>query len=294
MTLGKSHIHDIDLRDDVVIKRYRSWARREPHREWAALSLVATHVPGLAPVPLRARLDGVPPWIMMTRLPGLPLDGRHVTSDQVAAVADALTLLHRAVPADAVQELRPAVWTPSAAVTRARTWAERNPDPGGDDPLVAEAFARGREWLTGPVPDRLTAGPAAPVLGLADGDVSNYLWNPITGQAHVIDWEHAGRSDRAFELAEVAEHISHADGDRFLSHLTLSSAEAARVRDFRILLAVSWLLMLGPQGPCPARAGTGELERQAGRVLALLGHEPAAKPRRRVFTLARPYLGWLS
>ncbi|MEV6038094.1 hypothetical protein AB0L65_43590 [Nonomuraea sp. NPDC052116] len=58
-----------------MIKRYRSWERGEHRREWAVLNVLALHAPGLAPAPVRADLDGSPPRVVMSRLPGTPLRG---------------------------------------------------------------------------------------------------------------------------------------------------------------------------------------------------------------------------
>ncbi|MEV1174405.1 aminoglycoside phosphotransferase family protein, partial [Nonomuraea sp. NPDC049784] len=58
--------HRLDIRDDIVVKRYTSWGRGEPHREWAALTLLAEHAPDLAPAPVEAALDAHPPLIVMT------------------------------------------------------------------------------------------------------------------------------------------------------------------------------------------------------------------------------------
>ncbi|MDX3108370.1 phosphotransferase [Nonomuraea angiospora] len=144
----------------------------------------------------------------------------------------------------------------------------------GDSPCARRAFALGTAWLSGPSLDRLPINPFPSVLGMADGNLANYLWDAATARVRIIDWEDSGLADRAFELAEVAEHISHVDGDLdsdlLLAHLDLTSAEAARVHDFRRLLALGWLLMLGPDGPAARRNPPGTLDRQAERVLALL------------------------
>ena len=74
---GRAATHEIrvDAGRDVVVKRFRSWDRGEPTREWTALTLLARHAPGLAPAPLRARLTADAPVIEMSRLPGVPLGG---------------------------------------------------------------------------------------------------------------------------------------------------------------------------------------------------------------------------
>ena len=44
-----------------------------------------------------------------------------------------------------------------------------------------------------------------------------------------------------------------------------------RVRDFRRLIALGWFLQLGPDGPATPHNPAGTLERQADRLLQLLG-----------------------
>ncbi|WP_214316902.1 hypothetical protein [Nonomuraea sediminis] len=75
MTADRFSTHHLELGDDAVTKRYTAWDRGEPHREWAALTLLAEHMPGLAPTPVRAELDASPPTIVMTRLPGRVMRG---------------------------------------------------------------------------------------------------------------------------------------------------------------------------------------------------------------------------
>ncbi|MEV0754977.1 aminoglycoside phosphotransferase family protein [Streptosporangium sp. NPDC050280] len=272
MTVSQSTTHDLDIGDHVVIKRYRSWERREPHREWAALTLLAEHAPGLAPAPIQADLDAAPPVVVMSRLPGRVLRGEHATSEQVAAVAAALARLHQAIPTHVIETVEPAAWGPAAAVTKVRTWADKQPNLG-EDPLALRAYQAGTAWLASAAPDALTTDPLPPVLGLSDGNHANYLWDDH--QVRIIDWEDSGRSDRMFELAEVAEHISRVDGtfdaEHLLANSDLTRQETARVRDFRRLLALGWFLMLGPDGPFASRNPEGTLERQAERVLHLLG-----------------------
>ncbi|MFI6182520.1 phosphotransferase [Nonomuraea sp. NPDC051191] len=271
VTLGRC-THNLDIQDDVVVKRYTSWERGEPGREWAALTLLGEHAPNLAPAPIQAALEADPPMIVMSRLPGHVLRGQHATGEQLTAMAAALTRLHQ-IPTAAVEAIAPAAWGPAAAVHKTRAWAEKQPDLG-DDPLVQEAFQAGAAWLASTAPDKLMVNPLPPVLGLADGNRANYLWSPSEGRVRLIDWEDSGRNDRAFELGEVCEHISRLDGtldaDQLLSHIDLASGEAARVRDFRRLIALGWFLQLGPHGPATPHNPPGTLQAQAERVLLLL------------------------
>ncbi|MFF4411387.1 phosphotransferase family protein [Streptosporangium sp. NPDC001559] len=265
--------HHLELGDSVVIKRYASWNRGEPHREWTALTLLAEHAPGLAPTPVEAALDGDPPVITMSRLPGHVLRGTHATDEQIGALAAALNRLHR-IPAAVVRTLQPAPWGPAVAVDKVRTWADKQPDLG-DDPLVRRAYQAGVSWLSSTAPDELTVNPFPPVIGLADGNHANYLWDDHERRIRLVDWEDSGRNDRAFELGEVTEHISRLDGsldaEELLAHLDLAPQEARRVHDFRRLIALMWFLQLGPDGPATPHNPAGTLERQARSVLRLFG-----------------------
>ena len=65
--------HELDIGAEQVTKRFRSWERGEPAREWHALVSLRQFAPGLAPAPLGADLTGDPPHVTMSRLPGVPL-----------------------------------------------------------------------------------------------------------------------------------------------------------------------------------------------------------------------------
>jgi len=49
------------MADGHVVKRFRSWDRGEPEREWRALNVLAEFAPALAPAPLSAHLDAALP-----------------------------------------------------------------------------------------------------------------------------------------------------------------------------------------------------------------------------------------
>ncbi|MEV0228916.1 aminoglycoside phosphotransferase family protein [Nonomuraea sp. NPDC050786] len=266
--------HSVEIGDDVVSKRYRSWDRGEPFREWTALTLLAQHVPGLAPTPVEAAFDAHPPTITMTRLPGRVLRGEHATGEQISAVAAALSRLHRAIPTRVVEALEPAPWGPAIAVDKIRKLAGEHPDLG-EGPDVRQAYQQGSAWLDSAEPDRLVANPHPPVLGLADGNHANLLWDDHERRVRLIDWEDSGRTDRAFELGELTEHISRIDGtldaEQLLGHIDLAPGEAERVRGFRRLIALGWFLQLGPDGAATPHNPVGTLERLAERVLHLLG-----------------------
>jgi len=259
--------HIVDIGEDEVVKRFRSWDRGGHLREWQALTLLASYAPDLAPAPLSADLTSVPPQVRMSRLPGLPLDGQAVTPGNLDAVAAAISRLHAAVPRDVVAGLRPQPWLEVGVVDRMRSIVAGRRAPGGDA-LARAAFDAGMRWL-GRAADPLP-GLHSVVFGQGDGNLANYLWDGE--RVRLVDFEDSGRSDRAYELAAFAEHLSvwHDAGietGALLGRFELTGAERERVLFFRRTFTFYWLLKLLDQRE--NRPDT--LHRQAGRLLAVLG-----------------------
>ena len=268
--------HLVAIGEDEVVKRFRSWDRGEHLREWQALTLLASYAPDLAPAPLSADLTSVPPQVRMSRVPGLPLDGlaldrlppdgQAVTPGHLDAVAAAISRLHAAVPRDVVAGLRPQPWLEVGAVSRMQSIVAESPAADGDAPARA-AFDAGMRWLgraADPQPE-----PHSVVFGQGDGNLANYLWDGE--RVRLVDFEDSGRSDRAYELAAFAEHLSvwHDAGietGALLGRFELTRAERERVLFFRRAFTFYWLLKLLNQRE--NRPDT--LHRQAGRLLAVL------------------------
>lgn len=269
MIMHTTHEVSIDRARGIVVKKFRSAGRDEPAREWAALTLLARHAPGLAPAPVRADLDAEYATIEMTWLLGTPLGGAPLTAAQAQALAAALQRLWSSVPSP---HGYPAT-TPSAerlaATIRSMLTAGSEM---GDDPAVTRACAVGTEWLnSGALADPHPGSGA--VLGQGDPNLANFLWDGR--RIRIVDFEDSGPSERAFELAIFTEHISawsdtRLDADSFLALFDLTGAEAARLHSFRCLTALFWLLLLRPGGPASARNPPGTLQRQASRLLTLL------------------------
>jgi Ser/Thr protein kinase RdoA (MazF antagonist) len=261
------HTHGLDLRSDVVVKRFRSSARGEPQREWRALTLLARYAPGLAPAPVQAALAADPPVVVMSRLAGAPLRGTVTGDEQVKAMARAVATMHEAIPARLVADLPWVSTHPAVMVDRLRaSFAEH---PPATDPLVAQALKAGRRWLTHTHLTRSPRGLPA-VFGHGDGNLANYLWDGAA--IRVVDFEDSGRSDRAFELAEVVEHVStwsdsHFDTQAFLEQFDLDREAASRLHECRRLNALAWLLILRRDDPAHPRNPPGTLQRQADRLL---------------------------
>src|SRR5689334_13327924 len=100
-----THEIQVDAGRGVVTKRFRSWDRGEPVREWKALTLLAEFAPGLAATPVRADLTADPPVIEMSWLSGGPLGGASLSAAQAEALALALQRLWDAVPRHRLTDL---------------------------------------------------------------------------------------------------------------------------------------------------------------------------------------------
>lgn len=265
--------HDVDVGRHEVVKRFRQWARGEHQREWRALTILAAYAPGLAPTPLGCDLESAPPHIRMSRVPGEPLAARAITAASLEAAAAAVGRLHAAVPAEALARVPQQPWLAAGAIGQLQASAALVRRPDDADPAVQAAFDAATRWLnlaSEPDPAGFT-----PVFGQGDGNVANYLWDGH--QVRLVDFEDSGRSDRAFELAVISEHLSvwyeaKVSADTFLHLSSLlgrfepTPAEARRLLFFRRAFAVFWLLRL--LGSDDDRLSA--LREQALRLLSLL------------------------
>jgi aminoglycoside phosphotransferase (APT) family kinase protein len=253
--------HDVEL-GALVVKRYRSEAHDEPRREWRALTLLAEYAPGLAPEPVRAGLTADPPVVVMTRLEGAPLRGRRLD-----ALAEALDTLHRAIPAEVLRGVPRRAGHPREmlGLLRRRLGDVSPPGPA----LQARACDEAARWIARPGLERLLGEEPSPAFGTGDGNLANHLWDGA--RVRVVDFEYAGRGDRAYELAEAVEHITASAGDAIvagdlLARFDLTRAERSRLTECRRLLALFWFLSALVRAP-----GGGAAERLAARLLGLLG-----------------------
>ncbi|MEV0232282.1 phosphotransferase [Nonomuraea sp. NPDC050786] len=232
--------HSVEVRSDVVIKRYRVRRYDEPEREWRALRLLDEHEPGLAPAPVAAELTADPPTVVMSRLDGAAVSGE-IAGKLVDALAEAVTGVQRAIPARELERMPARAGHPVELLRLVREQAAAV-EP---DPLRAEALRAARAWVARPALEQVLAQPGTPVFGTGDGNIANYLWDGT--KVRVIDFEYSGRSDRAFELAEVSEHIAVWENDpagmtAVLERLELTAEESARLTECRRLIALFWLL----------------------------------------------------
>jgi aminoglycoside phosphotransferase len=272
--------HDITVEDGIAVKRFRSHVadeRRlygdEPRREWRALELLARYAPGLAPRPIRADLDADPPLIAMSLVPGEPLGMCQVTKAQENAIAAALRRLHHAIPAPVLATAEPAPGRPHLLPCRIRDMA-RACDAGLLDPLPRQAYRAALAWLDRGGAEHPVSVTGLPVFAQGDPNLANHLWDGR--RVHLVDFEASGRGDRATELADFTEHVTvwaHAsiNAEAFLDRFDLHPGEHQQVTHLRRLFAAFWVMRLLPGGSAYRGNPPGTFERQASRLLGLLG-----------------------
>jgi aminoglycoside phosphotransferase len=274
--------HGITVGEGIAVKRFRSHVdgdeRRlyggEPRREWRALKLLARYAPGLAPRPIRADLDADPPLIAMSQVPGEPLGTCPVTEAQEDAIAAALSRLHHAIPPSVLGRVERAPGNPQLLPDRTRDLA-RACNAELLDPLPRRAHRAALAWLDSGWAGRPASVTGQPVFAQGDPNLANHLWDERS--VHLVDFESSGRGDRATELADFVEHITvwaHAgiNADAFLDRFDLNPGERQRITHLRRVFAAFWVMRLLPSGSAYHRNPPGTFERQASRLLDLLGN----------------------
>lgn len=253
-----AHTHELVFAASTLTKRYRSWHRGEPRREWSALQHIQRHAPGLAPEPVTADLDSVPPSVTMRIIPGEPLAGE-LTPAQLRGLTTAITTLW-AVPHHSLTGIEP--WRDDLRFARELTDGTR---PAGDG--AAAAYDAAVAWWNGPDPALLRTTSSATVLGHRDPNLANYLWDGR--QVRIVDFEDAAVSDPATELAILVEHLStrRLDAAAFCAQFDV---DPRRLLAARRLWAMFWLGLLLPGGPSAPRNPPGTADGQAQRLLNLL------------------------
>ncbi|CAI9414501.1 phosphotransferase family protein [Nocardioides sp. T2.26MG-1] len=267
--------HSVFFSETEVRKRYVSWQRGEPDREWACLTLLARHAPGVAPVPLRRETDpDGAPVVVMSRLPGDPLGGAPLTPAQTMALGRALRKTYD-VPLGAAlgAGIAERVLGPRTLPAVVSEWLggcgslERCRDPR----LVRLGVDAALSWLADPA---VLPEPRPSVLGVSDRKPANTLWDGRT--CRLVDFEDSGLSDPAYELADLVEHIAGRLGGLVepgaqIDAVGLSSEQEDRVQTYRPLWACFWLAMLLPGSGGFRRNPAGTTELQVEHLLGLIG-----------------------
>ncbi|MEU8729352.1 phosphotransferase [Streptomyces tendae] len=272
MCADKWSKHSVRGDGDRILKNFAEGEQEGAAREWEALQLLARYAPGLAPLPLGIESGTDRTVIAMSRLEGSSLRGVRLNPEQVSSLAAAVDRMYRSVPREVLEALELRPWHQAGVIQTIRKWtpAARKVLRGS----AGEALEAGLRWLEASEFANQRSPDVPPVFGPGDGNLANYLW--AGGQVKVVDFEDSGRSDRAFELAEITEHVGSwvehpLDVDLFLSHFELSAAEASRLADCRRLLSLTWLFLLIFDEAAEQKNPPGTVSRQAQRVMELLG-----------------------
>lgn len=190
-------------REQLVIKLYRVDDRRRADREWTALQLLAGRHPAIVPTPLWFDAHPELPAIGMSFVPGNPLHRARVDVAALRTLGAVLRDLHALAP-DTFPYPYPRIGAALECVRRIEHWAAHL-DATPDRELFEVVQPLAASWLQ--TDDRaILEAPAPAVFGRGDPNLANCLWDG--DRLRLIDWEYAGWSDVAFELADLVEHIN--------------------------------------------------------------------------------------
>ncbi|CAM3518749.1 aminoglycoside phosphotransferase family protein [Nocardioides zeicaulis] len=269
----RTSTHAVSIGATTVRKRYITDHEAEADREWACLTLLAEHAPGLAPRPL-GREDDDRPVVVMERLPGAHLAPRPMSGEQTRALGAALRRLYD-VPLGAVEAagIGPRTYGPAEMVAVLTPWlgGDHDLEPCRDPVLVADAVAAAREYVA----DAGLPEPRTTCLGIADLNPANVLWDGRV--ARLVDFEDAGLSEPAYELADHVEHLGSRlpgvyDAAALAGAVGLDADGRERMEAYRPLFGAFWLAMLLPGRGSWRRNPPGTTEDQAAHFMALAGH----------------------
>ena len=244
--------HEVSIDGLVVTKTYVSTDRDEHLREWAALRAISAGADDLVPTPLDLAAG---PSLSMSLVPGRPLSGA-LTQPELDGLEQALRTMW-SLPTDGVLP-----FPLPGFIERVREGARSFAAEG----VVEDARLAGVEWLAGPEAELLLE-PAAGVIGHGDPNLANYLWDGK--RVRIVDFEDAGVSDVAVELANLVEHLSARQTD-WAAFLARFEVDPRRLLTARRLWSIFWLTLLRPGGASYHRNPPGTSAVQAERVLALL------------------------
>lgn len=269
----QTQTHDLTFTASEVSKRYVRWDRGEADREWACLTVLAEHAPGVAPRPVRRESRDGGPVVVMERLPGEPLGAVPLTPPQTASLGRALRRLYD-VPLESVLAARipERLYGPTTHPRLVAEWLGDSYDlqECRDPDLVARAVDAALTWLGEP---HVLPAPQLDALGISDLNPANVLWDGET--CRLVDFEDGGLTDPAYELADHLEHIAGRltgvfDADALVDAVGLTEGQARRMQAYRPLWAAFWLAMLLPGNGGFRRNPPGTTEAQATHLLALL------------------------
>ena len=234
--------------EDTVIKFYPKTDRRRADREWAALTLLEPHRPGIVPTPLWLDPAEAEPALGMSVLHGTALVE---ATDQLAALRSLArtTAQLQAVPLSGLMAELPRIDSGEHYLVRlTQSWPELL-DEQADDPLAPVMQELLTAWHRSGDAD-VVIETDEPVLSRGDANLLNWL---LTSQgAGCVDFEYSGFSNRSFDAADHIEHISARDIPdsvwvKALPDLGVTDANRKRFAANQRTCALRWLAVLWKQ-----------------------------------------------
>ncbi|GAB3019971.1 hypothetical protein GCM10011376_36680 [Nocardioides flavus (ex Wang et al. 2016)] len=204
-----------------------------------------------------------------------PVAPAPLTAAQTAALGSALRRLY-GVPLDAVADagIGGRGFSPHEHAALMVEWLGREVDlgPCRDPALVSEALEVARALVADP---RLPE-PHLTCLGIADLNPANVLWDGRC--VRLVDFEDAGLSDPAYELADHLEHLGSRlpgvyDVRALPDAVGLDDEARERMEAYRPLWAAFWLAMLLPGNRAWRRNPPGTTEEHAVHFMGLVARD---------------------
>lgn len=247
----------------LVLKVYKVDQRRRAQKEWAALRLLEASGCDFAPRLIACAEHARAPAAALTLLPGNDLGNAVLKPQQLGALAETLCEL------DSVGKKQTAESVDSNTATRLATlWHEVQELPTATgtgymrtyvDRLALEAAGEARDlwarWARS-LDVKLLEQPAPAVFSRGDPNLANCLWDGV--RMRIVDYEYAGLSDRAFDLADLIEHPQSRNTPEegwhmFVDLFRMPAWEMRRLEAARRMLAMFWVLKFAQFGADDAR-----------------------------------------
>ena len=255
----------------LCLKLYRVDKRQRDQREWLALRWLSSHGHHFAPRPIDYYADTRAPAIVMEFIDGDWLGEQKLSRVQLAGLVEAHQQLYRVTPDCPGAQFQPAIGSPRVMVPRVQA-GEWGGDPANGDALAQEAYGLWERWRKGDDP-ALLLEPAPQVFSRGDPNLANCCWS--RGRLRIVDFEYSGWSDRAFDLADLVEHVQsrvtpEEEWVWFVEQFGLSGREQQRFRAARRLSALFWLMKMWAQRvPEPTNREDARLVSQLRRANSL-------------------------
>lgn len=265
---GNNKVFALDLHEPpICVKLYKADGRNRADREWEALQILSRNCPGLAPEPLWYDAHPEFPVVGMTYIRGKQLNQLHVNDIMLCELANALERIF-SIASDHSSYLEARISAVPQCIQRIEQWGENlsaQNHPSWDGHYLDEALRLFRVWRNSGDKQTLSE-PVAPVFARGDPNLANCLWH--RRKLYLVDFEYAGLSDLAFELADAVEHLNARAVDdkawaKFVERfIPLGDELYHRFDAARRTLSLLWVMLLWPKRDTMA----GTLDKQFERV----------------------------